>query len=502
MTDLNEIQELRKMAEAWLDKQDMLLTDVISRLDVVGMKYHDGAVSTLRRVLSKRAQGNALLISKSEFSHMWGEVAGLGNPEMFREELGDMLVDAASPLKERGDYSNLMGGLRDSGESLPLADPAHVAALEHALVSGVVGNRFVDAGRNSIQADLVDAGFQSVGVHLAAVDSNFAIFAAEVDGRGGRKAFFLPAEIRKGSLLLPSVFYGNKYSELTQQNLQSWVDSLEQSDGNPVLILNQLNNLVDAPTVASSDWSGVTLNSSVIVDMPVTTSPVLVAEQVKFEQSFDLMQHAGVDFEQILLESAIKQTPEVIAMAKGAISREIAIAGLRHDAMKIVGALDNGFTLGMHIQGRASKQYITVPIEVNASGSPILPAVFHVGDEVRTFDESTLRGVTNADLSSLQVDATTLQNMTFRELHKSVMTATASGAYRSAEECLAAIEARFGEEYHRAAMEDMVAVIHSATSPTVSKSEFDTYLEKFESEAADRDRDIKMSQNVRLINLE
>lgn len=503
MTDLNEIQELRKMAEAWLDKQDMLLTDVIARLDSVSMKYHDGAVSTLQRVLQKRAAGNALLISKSEFSQMWGEVAGLGNPEMFREELGDMLTDATSPLKERPDYANFVGGLRDSAETLPLGDPAHVAALEHALTSGVSGNRFVQAGRNSIQTDLVDAGFQGVGVHLAIADNNFAIFAAEVDGRSGRKTFFLPAEIRKGSLLLPSVFYGNKYAELTQENLQTWVDGVAQSDGNPAVILNQLNNLIDAPaTTASADWSGVNSSSSVVVEMPSNNSPVLEAETVQFEQAFDQMANAGVDFEQILIESAIKQNPKTIATAKAAISSELKSAGLRHDTMKIVGALDNGFSLGMHIQGRTGRQYVIVPIEVNAAGGPMMPAIFHADGAVHTFNENSLKAVASNDTSNLQVDATTLQNMTFRELYKSVMTATASGAYRSAEESLSAIQTRFGEEYHLAALEDMFALLKSATSPTVSKSDFDTYLDKFEAEAADRDRDIKMSQNIRLINLE
>lgn len=234
--------------------------------------------------------------------------------------------------------------------------------------------------------------------------------------------------------------------------------------------------------------------------MPEFTTPILPAEQAAVGP--EAFATAGVDFEQILLESQLKYNPRIVATAKAAVSQELAVAGLQHDKMKIASVMDNGFALSMHVQGSGGRQHIVVPIEISASGTPLLPAVFHTAESAHNFDSATLRRVASADMANLEIAATSMQDMTFKQLYKQVLAATSAGSYRVAEECLAAIGERFGEDYHRAAMEDMIELIKAANSPQVTKSEFDKYYDKFEAEAADRDRDIKMTQNIRLIDTE
>ncbi len=61
---------------------------------------------------------------------------------------------------------------------------------------------------------------------------------------------------------------------------------------------------------------------------------------------------------------------------------------------------------------------------------------------------------------------------------------------------------QFGEDHYRTAFQDMLEAAKLASSPNTTKKDFEAYLDRFEKEAADRDRDISMMQNIRLINLD
>jgi hypothetical protein len=493
--DQNQIKQIRLAAEAILAGQDCLVASVVARLDEVGNRTHDGAVTTLKRILDKR---QSPLITQAEFSGLWEKVAGLGNPELFREEFGDLLVgERAAPDRELRDHSVFVGGIRDSGEILPIGDATKTAELEAAF-NGKTSVRFLQAGRDGIQADLLDAGFKGAKVEIAASNGRFVVFAAAVDGAAGPAKFLLPAEIRNNNVLLPSVFYTNRFADLTQDNLRKWAASGEAGTGDPVALLDTLASLA-GESAEPSDWNTVTASGySSGFDLPVETSSEIT--DVGFAPVTAELLDAVPDLEQVLLENGVAAGPKAVAAARTMLSGEFVAASLRHDQIKIEAGLENGFVLGTHIYGPAGRQHISVPVEV-VGQAPLFPSVFQAGNQAFAFTEANLKAVAAADNANFNAGLTSLASMGFRDLYAGAMKCASMGQHGAAEEYMAAIQQTCGDDYYRAAFQDMVELLKQASQSADGATDLDRYYAKFEAEAAERDRDVKMQQNLSLINL-
>lgn len=512
---MNDIAELGRAAEKLLNGKEFFIGTIADRLNKAASVYpHDQAIRTMEALIDKRfkQEGSLSIISQREFQELYNQVSGLGKAEAFKEELGDLLYDASV---EKVAYYNEdhIKGLRGDGSMFDLVDQNKVSEL-----SGIFENpedslgksAFVESGRKGVRLELLSMGFDNPAVEVSAQDNNFVIFAAEVDTVSGRTPFLVPAEIKLGSVLLPSVFVsGNEFVDFTCENIlrhASVVKGQKTATPNAVLeTLNKLSNKVSNVKTASLEDEGKDAVASTSL-----SSPGLYSELVEEPQAPDFsfaqvdmpkqLEGLSNDFiRETLTEAGLSYNRDVVLNAKSMLSQELNGMGLTHDKVVIASEWQKGIIFATNIIGRNGKKTIEVPVEIVNEKVVLMPHSFASGTVVKAFNEENLVAFAHSkEEGGFDAFFSDKQEMTFNELYNESLRSAAFGDFVTVEENLAIIESRFGSQFHKMAFEDLMDLMRIGFNSDEKKplDAIDAYIKEATTKIKDKEKQEKLSNSL------
>jgi hypothetical protein len=497
MTDIKrQLQAFLKAATAAgvEDSNDYLVSDVLNRIDTAYARTRDGSLHALHNAVASRSAD--VIISSSDLRNSWMRVASLGRADVVRDEIGDLLGDTAPANGvTRSSESSSMNAGKDA------MDISVDAAAKYAALFGEhVATGSVRSGMDSIRAEIKDCGLDSK-LTLAAQDSRFAVFAAEITDGVRTASALIPVEVRNGTVLLPSVFFGANFSEFNHENLGKWASSGGKATVSAVGLLDKLNNLAGPAVIkaAADSWDAdLGVSGGTGFDLSSSESPVLASAELPTEMSAAVKEMGGADFEQVFKEATLKCGPEKLASARQMLANQLRFANVRHDKIVVEGEMENGVRLGTHIRNASGKQYITVPVEFDGR-SVLLPGFFQAGNRVCEFSDSALQKAASESESSFRSIASDLNSCSFNDLYKMVIKNAQYGNLAGAEEAMAVILQEHGEDLHRQAFQDMVSVIQKTA--TMERSAFDKYADDLAAGGSETANYVSNRVNVAMFGL-
>lgn len=513
MSNFTEIKALADMAASLLGGKDYFLGDIASRLDKAATKHpHDQAIRTMQLALGTKVKkaGKMSVISQKDIQSLYDDVSGLGNRVHFQEELGDLLLE--DRVNKVATYNNdYVGGLRDSGEQLELVSRDAVNEFENlwrAPNEVQTKSAFIEGGRRGIEIELQALGFSQPTVEVTAKDDNFVVFAAEVSSRRGRVPFLIPAEIKLGSVLMPSVFVsGDEFKDLTTENVKSHINTVtkDQNHVSPQSVLATLNKLTGktaAPKKAvASDSSFISMNTpELFMAQKEPTAPSMIDDKVPAVKLPEALVGLGESLiTETLVEAGLSFDRNIVLAAKQVVANELRLAKVAFDTIKVSSEFNGGITLATNVVGKGGKKKVEIPVEI-VNGRPQIPGTFTSGAFAGSFDESGLAAFANQiEGAAFDPMLSDKISMSFNQLHKLALRKAAYGNFIEATEILSIINEKFGHDYHRVAHDDMMELLKIGFSEDTKPL---TAMEKFTidatAKAKDKESQIKMMDNAML----
>lgn len=516
ITSMEDIKRLAAIAEEILNGKEFLLGSVSERLHVAASKYpHDQAVRNMQLIIDNKVSkmGKAAIISQAELQTIYDDLSGLGNRAAFQEELGDLLLeDRRAKVANYND--NYVSGLRDSGTDMDIVNRDEVSEYEamwNGDHSNAVRASFIENGKRGVKIELASLGFSNPTVEVVTSDKNFVVYAAEVDSRHGRVPFLIPAEVKLGTVLMPSVFVsGKEFVDLTPENLRAYVNNARsiQRHAAPKDVLNHLNKLIkgaQSATISDSDDYHVHVdNPGLFMEFVGHTDKDIQHTPIEYQAPMAKMPEALVGLsdsmiQETLLEAGLSFPRELIVTAKTVVSNELKIAGIEHDAITVSSEFDYGVVLATNIVGKGGRKKIEVPVEIKDS-RVLMPSSFISGAMAGPFESEEIKAfahkIDNAEFDPMLTDK---YSMGYADLHKLAMKKAAYGDFIEATEVLSVINDKFGSELHRMAHHDLMELMRIGYSPENNAiSAIDKFAEDLNRKAQDEEYKMKIVNNPML----
>lgn len=503
--DLEKVRELAKQADTLLNGKEYFVGTIADRLNTTASKYpHDQAIRNMQLMVNDlfKKKGSLATISQREFQDMYDRLSGLGNATRFQEELGDLLYENRKSAVAH--YNNdFVGGLRDSGSQLSFGSEEEVSEYQKLWDDKVVVKKaFVNSGKTGLEIELESLGFVNPTVEVAASNDHFVIYAAEVSSKKGRVPFLIPAEIRSGAVLMPSVFVsGDTFADLTSSNISKYVSSFDQRSklATPTAVLNTLNKVANVDTVPAPSNEP---DSFVQVDGPAffvshlgmdgVQEPLdIKAPEVPMPKELVGLSESVI--KDTLAEAGLSYTKDVVLAAKTMVANEIKCAGLTHDRIVVESEFDGGLTLATNVAGSGGKKRIEVPVCVSDNEQVLMPSAFISGAYAGSFNEEGLCSfasqIDGADFDPFLNDK---YDMSFERLHQFAMKKAMLGNFIEATDALTIINEKYGSDCHKLAHDNLMNLLRVGY---VEEEKPLTAMEKFIQEAADKvkNKDIAIS---------
>lgn len=512
-----DYRELASLANQLLDQingKDFFVTAVLERVREASNHYpHDGAIRTMQFVLEKRAasQGTLGIISQAEFGELYSDVASMGNREAFKDSLGDLL-----PQSEQSKIANyndaFIAGIRNSGTDLELTGPDSVEDLD-----GLFGDRqllaakgsFVDNGRKGLEIELASMGFKNPDVEVAARNEDFVIYSAGINSTAGRVSTYIPAEMKLGSVLLPSVFVsGDQFVDLTKENLLAHAQEVAggKRSAAPHAILSTLAKLTGKQSAVKKmaeagdfDAAQIPLTVPELYASPVEQEPFFDVEQPKVAMPKELEHLTSGQVQEILVEAGLGYDRETVLAAKNVVATELKGFGVRCDKVSIASEFGGGLMVAANIVGIGGLKTIEVPVEI-INGNTLAPSVFTAGALAQPFDKQTLLAFA-ADEGAGKFDPTKSSKylMSFKDLHSLVLKNAAYGDFVEVEEGLAVIADQYGMEFHKVAHDDLIDLLTIGYADDQPAEQVDHYLKQARERAQDKENFIHVQSSAALL---
>ena len=511
-----DYRQLADLAASLLDQingKDFFVSAVLGRVREAANHYpHDGAIRTMQFVLEKRAnsQGSLGTISQAEFSELYSDVASMGNREAFNDSLGDLL-----PKFDQEKVANyneaFIAGIRNSGTSLELTSPDAVENLD-----GLFGDRqlmaakgsFVDNGRKGLELELASMGFKNPDVEVVARNEDFVVYAAAIQSSAGQVSTYIPAEMKLGSVLMPSVFVsGDQFVDLTKENLLTHAQSV--ADGkrtvSPQAILGTLAKLTgkqaQVQKVAEAgdfDQASIPLTVPELYSAPIEEMAIFDVEQPKVAMPKELEHLTSGQVQEILVEAGLSYDRDLVLAAKNAVAMELRGFGVRCDKISVASEFGGGLMIAANIVGKGGLKSIEVPVEI-INGRTLMPSVFTAGALAQPFDKQTLIAFA-ADEGAGKFDPTKSSKylMSFKDLHSLVLKNAAYGDFVEVEDGLAVIAEQYGMELHKVAHDDLIDLLAIGYSDEPAEK-VDHYLEQARARAQDKENFIHVQSSAALL---
>jgi len=519
---IKQIKNLGQSTESALNGKELWISGVVGRFKEASERHpHDPLIRRLESVLEGKLkrEGNLSTISQREMQNLYNEMSGSGNLELFREELGDLLIESG-PSSVASHNPDFIKGLRADGEELNVANQHDVSALS-ALWSGdpsdrVLKSAFVESGRRGVEIELESLGFANPTVAVAAKDLNFVVYSAEIDNRKGRIPFLIPAEIKLGSVLMPSVFVaGDSFEDLNADNIKAYTDDhTSLGSASPKGVLDTLRRLTATVNgtknvkEASMDNSfddilphGDAIFSSTLghTDSSLNSINEIDDKVAQVEMPKALVGISDALVRETLAEAGLSYSRELVLAAKQVVSNELKVAGIAHDKLSIESEFSNGITIATNISGKGGKRRIEVPVEI-VNEKVLMPGGFTSGAMAGKFNEEGLKSFANtADGAEFDPFLNDKYDMNFNELHRYAMKKAAYGNFAEATEVLSIISDKFGHEYHKMAHDDLMSLMRVGYQKDVKPlSAMEAFAKQASDAAQERASRINMTNNAML----
>lgn len=518
MSQTFDAGKLIRQAEQLLEGREFFVNTVLERVREASNRFpHDGAIRTVQSVLERRAAGGHSLstISQLEFQEIYNEISGLGRPEIFREALGDMLLVSA-PEATTHYNEEFASSLRSSGTELDVADPNLTESLAGLFddPSKLAQGSFIDNGRKGVELELRSLGFAQPSVEVATRNDRFVIYTAAIDSPSGRFAALIPAEIKLGSVLLPTVFVsGSQFLELTPDNLRAHAQMVASSgrQTHPQKILDTLTAAVEQTeavqklaTASSDDFeASMAIPELLRPEIKEDPRPAELDLHVQAEVPQALEHFTEGMLRDVLAEAGLSFPPALVAQAKSIVSNELHTMGIACRKVAVASEFDGGVMVAANIAGPGGAKTIEVPIEI-VNGRTLMPSVFTSGVHAKPFDEENLKSFAmNREEGQFSAIMSDKYGMSFKDLHNMAMKSAAYGKFVEVEESLAVISERFGDQFYKVAFNDLMGLLNIGFGEGEKPIDaMDKYMKEAMARARDYESNIKMSSNLMYLHPE
>lgn len=510
---MSDFKEILSIAEELTNGKEFLLGYVVDRLRKAASQFpQNQAIRTMEQVVTKRfnkAGGSISIINQKQIQDIYNQVSGLGPTSQVRSTIDDLLL-VQKPVVASHVNEQFIHGMRDHAEPLAMADEDHVNELKEALFQGkvepTVKRAFLENGRRGVQIELESFGIQRPNVEIAAADSNFVIYAAEVNTRRGKVPFLIPAEIKQGSVLMPSVFVsGNNFVDLTASNVRTLLAHADiKKTATPKAILDSLNRLTGKVSVATkvstaSDDAQLSCFAApeTFASIHSFGQPEAQAPVPQMPEELKELSQSGI--KETLVEAGLSYPRATVLAAKATLSNEIKLANLGHDKILVEAEFDGGIILSTNLISSGGKKRIDVPIEVE-NGKVCLPSRFTSGAFASPFSDKDLRAfASSSDGEQMSSMLTDKYDLTFTELHKLALNKAAYQDFVNATECLSVIHDKFGPEFYRVAHNDLMDLLRVGyATEEKTASSYDKFIQTASEKAKNKEEHIKLTANPML----
>lgn len=511
-SDIQELAKLAELARSVLDGKEFLIGSVADRFHRAAAKYpHDQAIRAMQNVFDRRLakEGSLVIVSQSDIQGLYDQVSNLGNAAKFEEELGDLLLENRRVSNASRNEAHI-NSIRDSGVSVELVDSETVAELAGVFSNPgekVAQSKFVESGRKGVALELSSMGFLNPNVEIAVRNNDFVIYAAEVETRHGKVPFLIPAEIKMGSVLLPSVFVsGNEFLDLTVNNVKAHINKAIGGNvrlATPTTVLSTLTKLAnkdDLVKVAASNGLGDVMPEGAgyfreFVEEAPHELLSLQAEAVEMPKELRGLSESMI--KETLLEAGLSFDRNVVLAAKAMLSNELRSCGIAHDKIAIASEYPSGIVLAVNIVGKGGKKGIEVPVEIS-NGHVLMPTTFVSGASAKNFDADTLKSFANASDGGINAALSDKNDMSFKELYSATLNSASKGNFVDVEENLAVIANKFGPEFHKVAFTDLMQLVDIGFNQPVEKplDEVEEYIKAAADNVRHKEADINMSKSL------
>lgn len=508
MSQTFSASHLKRMAEELLDGREFFISAVLHRVnEAVNAFPHDGAIRTTQLILEKRGakSGSLGTISQREFQDIYRDVNGLGNKVAFRDMLGDLLFEEA--IGSTAHYNNdFVSGLRgDADNQISMVDPnltEELSGLFDNATNKVASGSFIDNGRKGVKIELESMGFNS-SVDVVDKNDKFVIYAATFDTKKGSASILIPAEIKMGTVLMPSVFVsGRGLESLTKDKLLIHVEA-SQTDLHPRKVLEMLTQAtgeVNQPLIYSD--SDVMLSAPALLQNLDDTDYSFISTKADVETPPALMHFTEMMARDVLSEAGLNVDPMLVARAKSIVAEELRGFGIPCRKVIVASEFAGGLTIAAQVSGPGGNKTIEVPVEI--MGSQILmPSVFTSGVLAKPFDQENLRAFAmNRDEGTFSAQISDKNCLSFRDLHQLVLKSAAYGNFVEAEEALAVIAENYGDQYHKATFDDLMGVLDVGFGKEAKPTSMEVFIKNAVERARDHESNIKMTSNLMYLHPE
>lgn len=508
--------KLARMAEQLLEGREFFLNTVRERVREASNRFpHDGAIRTMQSVLEKRAEkGNSLAtISQREFQDLYNDVNSLGSHEVFREALGDLLLERA-PAATAHYNDEFARSVRGGDTEIDLVDPNLAESLAGLFdaPSKIAQGSFVDNGRKGVELELKSLGFDNPSVEIAARNDKFVIYSAAIDSTHGRFAALIPAEIKLGSVLMPTAFVsGNQFLELNAKNLYAHAQMVATTgkQAQAGKVLETLTAAVDQSEVRKSAGVDDDFNAALSVPELYRSEdesryyPAELDLSVQAETPQELTHFTEGMLRDVLAEAGLSFAPELVTQAKSIVAGELKACGVPCSKVSIASEFDGGLVVAANLTGPGGTKTIEVPVEI-VNNRPLMPSVFTSGAFAKPFDEDNLKSFAmNRDEGTFSAIMSDKYGMSFKELHNHTLKSAGYGNFVEVEEGLAVIADRFGDQFHKIAFDDLMGLLNVGFGEEEKPIDaVDKYMKEAMDKARDHEANIKMSSNLMYLHPE
>jgi len=469
----DEIAALMKFAEHALaeDTKDYFVSYVVDRVDAAYQVTKDPGLHMLRNAVA--ANVDRMIISRADLGDLWlGIQSSVVNHEAVQIELGDLVGGSVLPELDRTESVTRVTSDSELDVSVPGAD-RFAAAFGGK-------SRTMTRLAEAITAEIQDAGLDA-SLEIAAQDSRFAVFTAQVSDGSRIANILVPVELTNGVACLPSVFYGEGFAEFTGENLTRCASLEIYADMSAVGVLDTLNRLAGPIVNATSteDWAGQP-DYGTAFDLGNLDSPVIENAPALETLSAEAAAAGGEDFERIFKEATLHCGKDALASAREMLTVQLKFARVTHDNIVVESEFDGGLRLATNIKTSVGKQSVIFPIEFGARGA-LIPEIMQVGSRIVSFDEKELQALARSGESDLRAMSSSISTLGYGDLYRIVVRSAQNSDLAGAEEAMAVILENHGEDMYRRAFQDMADLMTRSQEASDHKS-FDDYADQLANE--------------------
>jgi hypothetical protein len=433
---MNNILKIASQASKALAKlengQTYRISDVLNRFEKTSNENSSDLLVCNARDVIRKMSSRQEFITQKEITSIYNSLYGFsGNRSIFKQALGDLLVDGtgeakvatASYEKNRDRYEVALEPIYDK---MDLADSfSSIFSLDSTPSYGTYNKATAGKAERFVKAQLNSIDHFPYSIKALDGNEHFILCTASFDTPSFTKVDVkIPVQVTGGTPRLPDSFIsGSDVEELNKKNLMVYIKSSE----------NQKARNATHKFAADRNLEF------------LRTEPAILPASLN--RLADLDTH--------IVTAISKFDKREVDMARSVVSAELKAMGAFNPQVKVSHSTDTDIVFSTYVKTASGDRQILVPVEIQ-NGSAILPSTFECDSKLYKFNSKNIldiiKGVDGKITPSPSRDAGALSNMSYHELMDRVIDGVSSNDYKMSEESLTIISNRFGTEMYKASL--------------------------------------------------